>query len=186
VLRAERVRLDPLTEAHVEELVELDSDPEVLHHVFGRALTRREVVEDFLPRRTRPEADARALGWWVGSVDGVFVGWWCLALDPDPTAAELGYRLRRDAWGRGLATEGCRTLLGHAFTTVGLQRVWADARAANSASRRVLGKLGFVETGRSDEPLGELVHLELLRGSWAASPTAGVGSRRQGPPTVAP
>ena len=53
VLRAERVRLDPLTEAHVEELVELDSDPEVLHHVFGRALTRREVVEDFLPRRTR-------------------------------------------------------------------------------------------------------------------------------------
>lgn len=174
ILDTERLRLEPLTTSHTDLLVELDADPEVLDFIFGRALTRDEVVETWLPRRTRPEADARALGYWVGFEGVVFVGWWCLGLDDDPTAAELGYRLHREAWGRGLAVEGSRALLSHAFTTAGLDRVWAQTMAVNTRSRRVLERLGLSHirsyVGEWDEPIpgweqGEVIY-ELTRAAW--------------------
>ncbi|WP_193614330.1 GNAT family N-acetyltransferase [Nocardioides lijunqiniae] len=181
VLVTERLRLEPLTHAHTDLLVELDSDPDVLRFVFGRALTREEVVTTWMPRRTRPGADARGLGYWVGHAGDEFLGWWCLGLDDeDPTAAELGYRLRRTAWGRGYATEGARALVAHAFGTVGLDRVWATTMVANDGSRRVLEKAGLhhvrTETPGPDDPdravdgweQGVAV-LELTRTRWASS-----------------
>ncbi|QZY29567.1 GNAT family N-acetyltransferase [Nocardioides coralli] len=54
-LHTERLRLEPLTEDHLELLVELDSDPEVLRHIVGRALTRKEVLTDSAPRRLRTD-----------------------------------------------------------------------------------------------------------------------------------
>ncbi|WP_431909375.1 GNAT family N-acetyltransferase [Micromonospora carbonacea] len=95
---------------------------------------------------------------------------------PGANQAELGYRLRRAAWGRGLATEGSRGLLRHAFATVGLSRVWAQTMAVNTASRRVMEKAGlrYVRTFHLDwdDPIegtehGE-VEYELLRAEWAA------------------
>lgn len=65
-LTTERIRPDPLTHEHTDLLVDLDSDPEVLRFIFGRALSREEVVGTWMPRRTRPDADARSLGYWVG------------------------------------------------------------------------------------------------------------------------
>lgn len=144
VLTTERLRLEPLTGDHTELLVELDSDPEVLRFIFGRALSREEVVEEWMPKRTSPAADARGLGYWVGFAGEDFVGWWCLGHDPArPETAELGYRLRRAAWGQGYAVEGCRALLLHAFDTLGLERVWAETMAVNTRSRRVMEKLGM-------------------------------------------
>jgi len=158
VLTTERLRLEPLTVAHTELLVELDSDPQVLRFIFGRALSREEVVETWMPRRVRPDADARGLGYWVGYAGDEWLGWWCLSLDDeDPGAAELGYRLRRTAWGRGYASEGARALLTHAFETVGLHRVWATTMAVNTGSRRVLEAVGLtldrVEVRTWDDPV---------------------------------
>lgn len=179
VLTTERLVLDPLTLDHTEALVALDSDPEVLRFIFGRALTREEVVETWMPKRTRPDADARGLGYWVGhDVTGTFLGWWCLAVDDaDRGAAELGYRLRHDAWGRGYASEGSRVLLEHAFVTLGLDRVWAETMAVNAGSRGVLTKLGLrhvhTEVREWDDPLpgadhGEVTY-ELDRASYVDS-----------------
>jgi RimJ/RimL family protein N-acetyltransferase len=60
---------------------------------------------------------------------------------------ELGYRLRRSAWGRGYATEGLRALIRRAFE-LGIRRVFAQTMAVNLASRRVMEKSGlrFVRT----------------------------------------
>jgi RimJ/RimL family protein N-acetyltransferase len=177
VLTTERLRLEPLTEDHVEELVELDSDPEVLRFIFGRALTRAEVEYEWLAKRLRPDAAARGIGYWAGYEDDSFVGWWCLGVDDeDPDAAELGYRLRRDEWGRGLATEGSRAMLDHAFRTIGLSRVWGETMAVNTGSRRVMEKLGMrlarSYVGEWDYPLpgaelGEVVY-EIIQTEWLA------------------
>ncbi|WP_245155064.1 GNAT family N-acetyltransferase [Nocardioides sp. 1609] len=176
-LRTARIELEPLTLEHTDLLVELDSDPEVLRHVWGRALSREEVVDTWMARRTRPDADARGLGYWVGHDGGRFLGWWCLGIDDDPTTAELGYRLRREAWNQGYATEGSRALLAHAFDTVGLSTVWAETMAVNAGSRRVLEKLGLAHVGtevrRWDDPLpgweqGEVRH-EIRADDWRAS-----------------
>jgi RimJ/RimL family protein N-acetyltransferase len=174
VLTTERLRLAPLTEAHLDHLVELDSDPEVLRFIWGRALSRAESLHHGA-KRFDPEAEARGIGAWAGFEGGSFVGWWTLQRDPDDDAtAELGYRLRRAAWGRGLATEGSRALLDHAFHTLALPRVWAGTMAVNTGSRGVMEKLGLhlerTVVQEWDEPLpgaeqGE-VYYEITREEW--------------------
>ena len=176
-LTTERLRLEPLTAEHTELLVELDSDPEVLRFIWGRGLTREESLR-YATKRIDPVGEAQGIGAWVGYEDGSFVGWWTLQRDPDDDAtAELGYRLRRDAWGRGLATEGSRALLDHAFRTLALPRVWAQTMAVNAGSRAVMARLGMrhvrTDVHAWDEPLpgseeGE-VRYEIERSDWVDS-----------------
>ena len=125
-LTTERLHLEPLTAAHLDHLVELDSDPEVLRFIWGRALSREESLHHGA-KRIDPVGEARGIGAWAGFEQGAFVGWWTLQRDPDDDAtAELGYRLRRAAWGRGLATEGSRALLDHAFRTFRALGMWTS------------------------------------------------------------
>lgn len=56
---------------------------------------------------------------------------------------ELGYRLGREAWGQGLATEGSLALLRRAFQDWSLPSVVAHTLATNTASRRVMEKCGL-------------------------------------------
>ena len=173
-LGTERLRLEPLTTEHTELLVELDSDPEVLRFIFGRALTREESLR-WAEVRLDPQAGPRGLGTWAGFEGDSFCGWWTLQLDGrDSDTAELGYRLRRDHWGRGLATEGAVALLSHGFETVGLERIWAQTMAVNAPSRDVMTRIGmtFERTwvGEWNDPLpgwedGE-VEYAITRPEW--------------------
>lgn len=75
---------------------------------------------------------------------GDFVGWFHLRPDDGPDdEPELGYRLRRDFWGKGYATEGSRALIDKAFDELGATRVWATAMAVHVASRRVMERAGL-------------------------------------------
>jgi RimJ/RimL family protein N-acetyltransferase len=56
---------------------------------------------------------------------------------------ELGYRLKRSAWGQGLATEGSRALVGLGFQDWGCPKLSARSLAINLASRRVMVKAGL-------------------------------------------
>jgi [ribosomal protein S5]-alanine N-acetyltransferase len=62
--------------------------------------------------------------------------------------SELGYMLRRDCWGRGIATEAAGLLLDFAFGELGLHRVFAVVDEDHPASIRVLEKLGFRREAR--------------------------------------
>ena len=73
---------------------------------------------------------------WDGSISGRME-------DAAPGEVELGYRLRKSAWGKGYATEGSRALIRKGFTEFGVQRVVAEAMAVNQASRRVMEKAGL-------------------------------------------
>jgi RimJ/RimL family protein N-acetyltransferase len=209
ILRTARLLLVPLADRHLELEVGLDADPEVLRHLFGRSRTRDEVIA---AHATRMAAAGRVdgLGHWVafGSAgdgrdtappehpdEGEFVGLMMLppAFGPDrpddPSVAELGYRLARRHWRRGLAREASRALLRHAFDTVGLSRVIAQTMAVNAASRAVMAAVGmrYVRTffPSWDDPLpgadaGE-VEYEITREMWTAGSGAGaVGHRPAG------
>ena len=52
-----------------------------------------------------------------------------------PDEAELGYRLRKSAWGNGYATEGSRALIRKGFTEFGVQRVVAEAMTRASLTQ---------------------------------------------------
>src|SRR5688572_29656863 len=135
-LHTHRLTLVPLGDQHLEWEVALDSDPEVMRYLTGRGSTREE-VETSHARRMAAAQKVDGLGYWVGLVDDDFVGWWILqpAHGPDqpddPAVADLGYRLLRRHWRKGLASEGARELVRYAFDDVGLDRIIAQTLSAN-------------------------------------------------------
>jgi RimJ/RimL family protein N-acetyltransferase len=148
LLETDRLILRRLTEDDLDNLVELDSDPEVMHFLSGGPATPRDVIErDILPRCLRSYEGSAGLGIWaaIEKASGDFLGW--ISLRPHegspPGEVELGYRLRRAAWGKGYATEGSRALIRKGFTELGVQRIVATTYQYNLASRRVMERLGL-------------------------------------------
>jgi RimJ/RimL family protein N-acetyltransferase len=165
-LTTARLELRPLTADDSDLLVELDGDRAVMEFLTGREMPPDEVIEVWMPQRTDPAHDRLGLGYWSAFEGGEFVGWFCLTPSEDD-AAELGYRLRQRAWGRGLASEGAARLLQHGFETVRLHRIWAETMAVNTRSRAVLERLGLrhlrTDVRQWDDPLpgselGEVVY----------------------------
>jgi RimJ/RimL family protein N-acetyltransferase len=147
-ITTERLVLRQFTAADAEQLVGLDSDPAVMRFLTkGRPTPLAVIREQMLPRFLGYYERFEGRGYWaaVEQSSGQFLGW--LALEPPEDGsldeAELGYRLRASAWGQGYATEGSRALIHAGFTEPGLQRVWAQTMAVNTASRRVMEKAGL-------------------------------------------
>lgn len=148
-LNTARLVLRPVSPADRADLVALEADPEVMRFLNGGRPVPVEGYADggFLtPRGTEPEvlaANERATG--------RFVGWFALfddGLIGGCKTAQLGYRLRREAWGKGYGSEGARALVAQVFGRLGYDRVWAQTMAVNRGSRRVMEKAGLrhVET----------------------------------------
>ncbi|GGT56798.1 GNAT family N-acetyltransferase [Streptomyces purpureus] len=141
-LETARLRLCPFDgDDDVERILSLDSDPEVMRYLNGgRPTAREEVRERVLPRLLGPGFWAA----WERTADE-WLGWF--QLEPltagDWRTVELGYRLRRDAWGKGYATEGSLALIDKAFGELGVEKVTANTMTVNSASRRVMEKAGL-------------------------------------------
>ncbi|UFU06401.1 GNAT family N-acetyltransferase [Ruania halotolerans] len=67
---------------------------------------------------------------------------------PSESVKELGFLVGPlERWGRGLGTAAAAAGLAYGFDSLGLQRVWAEAYDTNSASLRILARLGMVEIG---------------------------------------
>ena len=140
VLTTERLRLEPLTAEHAEHLVALDGDAEVMRYLTGRARSREEVLEEWLPALTaRGRAGPAYSATGPGSREHErSSGWWALNPDPDDERqAELGYRPAPRPLGHGAWRARARSaLLAHGSTTVGLERIWAQTMAVNDGLAR--------------------------------------------------
>ena len=82
---------------------------------------------------------------------------------------EIGYILHPAYWGQGFAAEACRAAIAHIFATYDLYAITADVDPRNEASLRLLGRLGFGETGRAtatyeiEGEISDSVYLALAR-----------------------
>ena len=80
---------------------------------------------------------------------------------------EIGYFLKRSAWGKGFATEACQRLLKMAFEDSPLDEVVATFDPNNAASRGVLEKSGFVDRGPA-KSYGEIgPNFRITRDEWS-------------------
>lgn len=150
VVETDRLVLRHFTADGADLLIELDSDPEVMRYLTGGApslppaVVRERVVPNVLA--TYERWDGR-FGLFAGyeQTSAEFIGWF--QLRPERAGpldeVELGYRLRRDAWGRGYATEAARALLDKGFSELGLRLVWGETMAVNVASQKVMQKIGM-------------------------------------------
>ncbi len=168
-LRSERLHLRRLGAEHLPDLVELDADPEVMRYISDGAPNSRDVyINELLPRMLA--FDDQPYGYLAAYEAGQFQGWFHLRPSvADSRILELGYRLRRAAWGRGLATEGSRTLLRHAFEVLDQPAVDACARPDNAASIRVMVHCGMQYVGTFMHPRIplEVVRYMVERDAWA-------------------
>jgi RimJ/RimL family protein N-acetyltransferase len=147
-LETQRLALRRFSVDDTDNLVDLDSDPDVMHFITGGVPTSRDEIEnDVLPAFLSYYERYAGYGFWavIEKETGEFLGWFHFrpTADSAPGEVELGYRLRKSAWGKGYATEGSRALIRKGFTEFGVQRVVAEAMAVNGASRRVMEKAGL-------------------------------------------
>jgi RimJ/RimL family protein N-acetyltransferase len=149
----ERLKLSLAREADRENLIALERDPEVMRFLNGGRPAPdegdREGADFLTPRGGEDDV-------WVAveTHPGAFVGWFSLRRVREGVG-ELGYRLGRDAWGRGLASEGASALVAIGFAEMGFVRIVASTMAVNRASRRVLEKTG-------------LAHMRTVNPRWRA------------------
>lgn len=168
-LIGERVILREFTMGDVSAMYAYLSDDEVFRHISWNQPTFDEtsaaVRQAMEAARSTPRRDYELA---VTLRDtGEVVGQVTLKTDRyiprlRQRTSELGYMLRRDYWGRGIATEASRLLLDFAFGEVGLHRVFAVVGDDNPASIRVLEKLGFRLEARHVKDV-------FLHGEWLTS-----------------
>ena len=163
-LRTERLRLVPLSDAHLGFEIELDSDPEVMRYIAGRARSPEEVRQAH-QRRLVAAQEGPGLGFWAGFAAHEFIGWWILQPPngPDqprvPGEADLGYRVMRRHWRQGYASEGARELIRYGFEDLRLDRIFAQTLAVNAASRATMVAVGlsFTRAFVSGAPYDDLI-----------------------------
>ncbi len=162
VLHSERLTLTPFDASDIDLAIEMFTDPDVLKFAGG-AVKEDEIRRDMSD--------------WIKRGGNGCIGIWCISdrssgekfgsaallplpIEEDDTDfgllipdrmpdgdVEIGYFLKRSAWGRGYATEACKRLVRMAFEESPLTEVVATFEVGNIASRNVLEKAGFVNRG---------------------------------------
>jgi [ribosomal protein S5]-alanine N-acetyltransferase len=148
-LHASRLRLRPLNDSDLDALFALHSNAFVLRYWDSPPWNDPERAQRFLEACQQIAEEGTGTRLAVERVsDDAFIGWCSLTRwNTDYRSASLGYCYDEAAWGHGYATEAARTLLQWAFDTLDLNRVQAETDTRNTASARVLEKLGFVREG---------------------------------------
>ena len=149
--RTARLRLVPIAARHAPELWEIHQDEGVARwHPMSR-----EQAPRFAERMEGSWRD-HGVGKWLAYEEstGALVGrggpsW---AIVEGAERVEIGWALRREAWGRGYATEIGRAGLDHAFSVPGVEEVVAFTEVHNARSRAVMERLGMRHVGRILRP----------------------------------
>jgi RimJ/RimL family protein N-acetyltransferase len=179
LLVTNRLRLVPFTDDHVPGLHALNADPEVMRYISGRPETMAETVA-MVERIKRRWIDP-GYSWWsfIEADSGEIVGAGAvqhlrrvLAGEPDPACPlELGWRLRRDRWHQGLATEAARAMAAFAFDQLHADELYAVCDPANLASAQVMKRLGMQDRGLQDWYGKQLATYSMAAGSMRKDPT---------------
>lgn len=180
-LRTERLLLRCWRDEDLEPFAELNADPETMRY-FPTPIARAE--SDAIADRIRRHIEAEGWGLWAVEVvgGGSFVGFVGLARLSFEAhfapAVEVGWRLAREYWGQGYATEAGRAALAYGFEELELEEIVSVTSPLNEPSWRVMERLGM-----SRDPFGDFEHprvpvghplrphvlYRLSRAAWAVS-----------------
>jgi RimJ/RimL family protein N-acetyltransferase len=146
LLETERLTLRPWRDADLAPFAALNADPAVMEH-FPATLSRAE--SDAAAARIRQELMERGFGLWALEVPGVagFIGFTGLSVVRFEAhftpSVEIGWRLAREHWGKGYASEAASKALAFGFERLRLAEIVSFTAVGNARSRRVMEKLGM-------------------------------------------
>lgn len=149
----QRFLLREIVESDLQDMYELDSDPEVHKYLGGKPVAKMEESEKIISY-IRQQYKEYGIGRWavINKGTGEFAGWSGLKYETELRENfnyyDLGYRLKPEFWGKGIATETSLKALEYAWDTLNLKEIYAAADVENIGSNKVLKKVGmqFVDT----------------------------------------
>jgi RimJ/RimL family protein N-acetyltransferase len=155
MIETARLILRPWRDSDLPLFAEQNADPVVMRYLVG-PLTRAQ-SDDYAAQAVRHLAET-GYGKWAVEAPGVapFIGAVGLSrvkFEASFTpAVEVAWRLHRNYWGCGYATEAARAAIEDGFTRVGLSEIVALTTLSNIPSQRVMERLGMTRTIEFDHP----------------------------------
>ena len=170
-VETDRFFLRDIEESDRDGIFALDSDPEVHKYLGTQPITSPGQALDII-RYIRKQYVENGIGRWaiVDKESNDFVGWTGLKYEQQVRAEfdyyDIGYRLRRKYWGRGIATETALESLKYGFETMKLAEICGAADVVHLASKQILQKIGlkFSEQFEFEGVLANFYKID--RGQW--------------------
>lgn len=160
-MNTDRCILERMSSRDYEDVKHLYQDEKVRRYLGG-------TVDDahFKPRFDQLCSEPTDASYWVVRHMETLAFMGLISLDPhhDGEAYELSYQLLPQWWGAGYAQEISRAVLHYGFTELGFDKIVAETQAANTASRKLLEKLGM-NLVKTLERFGEMQCLYELKGA---------------------
>jgi len=149
-LTTARLLLRQLRADDADALFRVLSDTELMTWWSSGAHQTPAETEAYVTRNS-----AEGQGWlcWAITADDDEALGWVILMDGKPGVGEIGYILRRDRWGAGIAREAVARVIEYGFAEGELRRIFADTDPDNAGSIALLERLGFRREGH-------------LRGEW--------------------
>lgn len=145
-LETERLYIRELTLEDLDALMAIFGDPEVMEYSLKGAMSRKE-AEEYLQERILANYAAYGHGFWgvveKHSRELVGIAGLLNQILDEAEEIELGYRLARDYWGRGFASEATQAIRDYAFDVLGLEHFISIIEPANIRSVRVAERMGM-------------------------------------------
>lgn len=144
LLATERLQLRPCTTADIDVLHRFWTDPGVRKYLWDDVVIDRETAAEVVASSLADFA-AHGFGHWVATRKGEdeLIGWCGLRHFGEPAEVEVLYGIAPALWGQGLAVEATRAVLRYGFAELGLGRIYAGTDPPNTASVRVMEKVGM-------------------------------------------
>ncbi|SRR5215204_2728174 len=163
MLETERLLLHKFSENDIDAVYRMRSDQDVMRFIREPQTDRAEAASWVNLVSSRWEREKIGFCAVVEKSSGKFVGWCGLWRLKETDEMEIGYALTKDFRGKGYAVEASQAFLNYGFETLNLKEIVAVARPENSASRRVMERLGMTYdyTGKFYDR--DLVHYSITR-----------------------
>lgn len=143
IAETKRFKLREFHELDANDLFRLNADPEVLKYTGDEAFEDEAHAKQFI--HDYQHYQQFGFGRWavIHKADHAFVGWCGLKYSPEKDEVDVGFRLHRKHWNKGIATETAAKALQLGFESFQLETIVANVAKENTASTRVIEKLGF-------------------------------------------
>jgi [ribosomal protein S5]-alanine N-acetyltransferase len=145
IFETPRLILRRMTEADAPLIYALNSSPDVLKYLHEPELKDEADASRVIRDIIMPQYSLYNLGRWAMHLKegNSFIGWCGLKFRPELAEIDLGYRLMRQYWGHGYATEAAEYTLRYGLDVMDLETITGRAHIKNIASWTILQKIGM-------------------------------------------
>lgn len=165
ILETERTYLRHLTTDDAENFYNLNLNHEVLKFTGDEPFKNIEDAENFLSNYDQHKKYGVGRLAVIEKITDKFIGWCGLKYSPEDDEYDIGFRFFQDYWNKGFATETALKCVQYRFSDLNIENIVGRAMKENTASIKVLEKIGMKFKKTFDFDGKEGVIYELIRNS---------------------